>query len=97
VWKFREDLDPANNKAIELPDEPSVLADLTAFTWKLSGSVIKVCSREEIVDKIGRSPDDASALFLARMNTPKEKYVSELVRAHSQGGGSSGHDPYNAL
>jgi len=97
AWKFREDLDPANNKAIELPDDPSILADLTAFTWKLSGSVIKVCSREEIVDKIGRSPDDASALFLARMDTPKEKYVSELVRAHSQGGGSSGHDPYNAI
>jgi hypothetical protein len=70
-WQLREDLDPANNVGVCLPADPELLADLTAFRWEMQGSVVKVESRDEIVKRIGRSPDKASALILARMDTPK--------------------------
>lgn len=70
-WQLREMLDPANDTGIALPPIPELKADLCAFTWKLKGDKIYVCSREEVIDKIGRSPDYASACVLASMDTPK--------------------------
>ena len=64
-WKVREMLDPANN--IEdppaIPDDPELLADLTAATWELTRSGIKVESKEDIVQRLGRSPDKGESLI----------------------------------
>jgi hypothetical protein len=81
AWQFREALDPANNSGIALPPDARLLADLCAFTWRLEGSVIYVESREDIVKRIGRSPDFASAYFLAMIDTPK---IAHLRASHSQ-------------
>lgn len=70
-WQMREDLDPANDTGIMLPPGQELLAELCAPRWSLSGMTIQVESREEIVKRIGRSPDLASALVLARMDVPK--------------------------
>lgn len=70
-WRMREALDPTNNTGICLPPDPRLLADLCAPTWELSGSTIYVASREEILAKIGRSPDFGSAYILALIDTPK--------------------------
>ena len=90
VWRMREALDPTNNTGIALPPSPQLLADLCAFTWKLVGSTVYVHSREEIIAKIGRSPDFASAYVLALMDTPKIRTVSNI------GGNKSTleYDPY---
>jgi len=77
-WRMREALDPANNTGICLPPDKRLLADLCAPTWRLVGSTIQVASREEILEKIGRSPDFASAYVLALMDTPKRSIVMEL-------------------
>lgn len=74
-WRMREALDPANNTGIALPPDPRLLADLCAPTWQLSGSTIYVASREEIIAKIGRSPDYGSAYVLALMDTPKRAFL----------------------
>jgi hypothetical protein len=71
VWRMREALDPANNTGIALPPSKQLLADLTAYTWSLSGSTIYVASREQIMERIGRSPDYGSAYVLALIDTPK--------------------------
>ena len=92
-WRMREALDPANNTGIALPPDQRLLADLCAPTWKLVGQTVAVASREEILDKIGRSPDYASAYCLALMDTPKRSIMQEL-------GGykrSKEHDPYANL
>ena len=68
---MREALDPTNNTGIALPPDPRLLADLTAPTWSMSGATLKVASREDIIEKIGRSPDFGSAYVLALMDTPK--------------------------
>ena len=82
-WKMREALDPESNTGIALPPDPELLADLCAPTWELVGSTIKVASRDEIIDKIGRSPDKASAYCLALIDTPKRKTLRAILGAKS--------------
>lgn len=86
-WKFREALDPASNTGISLPNDSRLRADLCAPKWKLSGSSIKVESREDIVDRIGRSPDFASAYCLALIETAKAVNKAKVSRP-SRGGGT---------
>jgi hypothetical protein len=71
-WRMREALDPANNTGITLPPDTRLRADLCAPTWEVQGAVIKVEGREDIVKRIGRSPDYGSAYVLALMDTPKQ-------------------------
>lgn len=89
IWQFREALDPANNRALALPPDRRLLVDLCAFTWELRGREIYVASREEIIDKIGRSPDYATAVILASINTPR---MADLPGHHKRA--DAVHDPY---
>jgi hypothetical protein len=89
-WQFREFLDPTNNTGAALPPDPRLLADLCAPTWSLSGSTIYVASREEIVAKIGRSPDYGSAYVLALMDTPKHSVIARIGQPRGRE-----YDPYS--
>lgn len=89
-WKMREALDPSNNTGIMLPPEPELLADLCAPTWELTGSSIKVESREAIYKRIGRSPDWASAYILALIDTPP----LDMVRRFAHSGS---HNPFGGI
>jgi hypothetical protein len=77
-WLFREALDPANNMGLCLPPDPELLGDLCAPKWSLQGKVIKVEGRQEILARIGRSPDRASAYIMAQMDTPKIAHLRAL-------------------
>lgn len=88
-WQMREALDPTSNTGIALPPDPRLLADLCAPTWQLTGSVIYVASREEILSKIGRSPDFGSAYILALMDTPKRRAIEAMGNRKRRE-----HDPY---
>lgn len=88
-WRMREWLDPANNTGAQLPDDGRLLAELCAPTWELRGPVIVVESREDIVDRIGRSPDLASAYILGLMDTPKMVDVRRSLGAKPKD-----YDPY---
>lgn len=89
-WKMREALDPAQNTGIALPPDTRLKADLCAPKWKLQTSKIRVESRDDIVDRIGRSPDFASAYCLALMHTEKAKPKPERQRSYFVGGSGSG-------
>lgn len=91
-WMMREALDPTNNTGIALPPDPRLLADLCAPTWALSGTTLQVASREEIIDRIGRSPDFGSAYVLALLDTPKLQTIIALGN-HS----AKEYDPYAAI
>jgi len=88
-WRMREALDPTNNTGIALPPDRELLADLCAPTWELSGSTIYVASREQIIDRIGRSPDYGSAYVLGLIDTPKRKVVAAMG-----GNKRKDYDPY---
>lgn len=81
-WRMREALDPEANNGIALPPDPRLLADLTAPKWELRGAVIQVESREEIIKRIGRSPDFASAYILALIDTPKVSHLRAITGAN---------------
>lgn len=69
VWRMREALDPANDTGIALPPDKRLRADLAAFTWEIQGTTVFVHSRDQIVKRIGRSPDWASAFVMALIDT----------------------------
>jgi hypothetical protein len=91
-WKLREALDPANNRAIALPPDSRLLADLCAPTWFPRGKMIYVESREEIIKRIGRSPDYGTAVILALMNTPR---LTDIPGTHNAP--QREHNPYANL
>jgi hypothetical protein len=66
-WRFREALDPMQEggSAVELPDDPQLRADLTTPTWELRSGKILVESKEDIRERLGRSPDRADAVVMA--------------------------------
>ncbi len=93
-WRFREALDPAANTGICLPNDTRLKADLTAPKWKVTGRKLQVESRDDIVKRIGRSPDFASAAILALMNTPKLPALRALGAHNSP---LREHNPYASL
>jgi hypothetical protein len=90
-WRLREALDPNNNTGIALPPDKRLLADLCAPVWKPQGPIISVESRDDIVKRIGRSPDYASAVILALIDTPRE-FGEMGVRARRS---TDEYDPYS--
>lgn len=70
VWRMREALDPSNDTGIALPNDKRLRADLAAFTWEMQGTTVYVHSRDQIIKRIGRSPDWASAFVMALLDSP---------------------------
>nr|DAO55116.1 MAG TPA: large terminase [Caudoviricetes sp.] len=89
-WMMREALDPDANNGIALPPDKRLLADLCAPCWRMQGVEVYVESREDIVKKLGRSPDYASAYCLALLDTPK---IHEFMNRNR----SKVHDPYRNI
>lgn len=65
-WGMRERLDPTYNPVVCLPDDPILIGDLTApkFDHTSSGR-IRVNSKDDIKQEIGRSTDAADAVIQA--------------------------------
>lgn len=91
-WQMRELLDPANNTGVCLPPDKQLLSDLTAPTWTPEGKKIKVESREQIIDRIKRSPDHGSAYILGMIDTPKVRNIPGV-----RDGNKKPYDPYHNL
>ncbi len=64
-WNAREMLDPDSGEEIALPDDKRVLRDLTTVRWKLTASGILVESKEDIIKRIGHSPDDGDSVVMS--------------------------------
>lgn len=77
-WRMREALDPTQNTGIALPPDQALLAELCAPRFELSGKTIKVEGREDIVKRVGRSPDRATAVVLALIDQPKTRVLRAL-------------------
>jgi hypothetical protein len=91
-WRMREALDPTNTRKIMLPPHPRLKADLAAPKWEPQGRLIKVESKEDVQDRIGRSPDYGTGAILALIDTPK---IGVVRGAH--GGRGRDYDPMDAI
>lgn len=65
-WRLRELLDPDGGFDICLPDDKEMIADLTSPRWELRpGGKIYIEAKDDIIDRLGRSPDCGDAVALA--------------------------------
>ena len=65
-WRLRELLDPDMNSDVVLPDDKELIADLSAPRWELRpGGKIYIESKDDIIDRLGHSPDAGDAVVLA--------------------------------
>jgi hypothetical protein len=64
-WGMREALDPDKGDDLALPPDPGLRADLCAPTWKLTPRGIQVEAKEDIIKRIGRSPDKGDSAVYA--------------------------------
>jgi hypothetical protein len=76
-WHLRELLSPDNPSPVILPPRQELIADLTTPTWKvITGSPSKYVmeTKEDVVKRLGRSPDFGDAVAMAywldAMNVP---------------------------
>jgi hypothetical protein len=67
IWAFREALDPAqeNGSPIALPDDPVLVADLTASTFEMGARGIKVKDKEDVCKGLGRSTNRGDAVVMS--------------------------------
>ena len=63
-WGFREALDPEHSQ-IALPPIKELRSEMLSPRWKLRGGRIQIESKEDVIARLGRSPDIADAIVLA--------------------------------
>lgn len=93
-WRMREELDPLNDTGIALPPDPQLLAELCLPKWHPVGKAIQVQSREELVEECGSSPDSATAVIMAQLNTPK---LARLLNHNNDAQAVLSYNPVNVL
>lgn len=66
-WRLREALDPSQpgGSPIMLPRDAILLADLCAPKYSITPNGIKLESKEDVVKRLGRSPDRGDAVVMA--------------------------------
>lgn len=67
-WRLRELLDPAFGSGVMLPPDDQLLGDLSAPTWGEETGIpprIKVEPKDQVVARLGRSPDRGDAVVMA--------------------------------
>lgn len=84
-WKMREALDPVSGENLALPPGRSLMVDLCTPRWHITARGVQVESKEEIIDRIGRSPDEGEAIIYARPTY----HVREIARNSSYNDGES--------
>lgn len=90
-WRMRESLDPDGPDRMELPPDNKLRADLTAPRWKLTASGIQVEDKQEVIKRLGRSPDDGDAYCMANIVTPVDTMYDEDEQADAGRSGVTGY------
>lgn len=94
-WALREALDPKNNTGIALPPDTEdcpLSKELTSINWEVKGKTIKVESREDIIKRLGWSPDGFSAICLGLIDSPQLK---DIPGVHNQS--RAEYNPYENM
>lgn len=64
-WTLREALDPDYGATLALPPDKELLGDLCAPKWSIKSGRIYIESKDEIIKRLGRSPDCADSVAIA--------------------------------
>lgn len=74
-WRMRDALDPKDGDDIALPSDTELLADLCSAKYEVSSAGVKVEEKDEIKERIGRSPDVGEAVMMAHFPPTKTEAV----------------------
>lgn len=82
-WRLREGISPDNPNPIALPPGQEIFVQLCSIHYEIVKGGVKVEAKEDIISRIGHSPDEADAIALTCMapNNPAR---------HAQGSGLIG-------
>jgi hypothetical protein len=64
-WKLREALNPASGNDLAIPPGQRLRVELSTPRYSVVGGRYKIESKEDIKERLGRSPDEAEALMIA--------------------------------
>jgi hypothetical protein len=64
-WSLREALDPTTGQDLAIPDDRELAADLCSVRFKMAVRGIQIESKDDIIKRIGRSPDKGDSLVYA--------------------------------
>lgn len=67
-WRMRDALDPEHGDDIALPPDTELLADLCSAKYEVTSAGVKIEDKEDIKERIGRSPDIGEAVMMALVN-----------------------------
>ena len=86
-WLLREALDPEHGDNLALPPDPELMADLVAPKWQPTAGGVLIESKDDIKERLGRSPDcgDAVALAYYGIRQRKNSAVGAFARSHTTG------------
>lgn len=70
-WKLREALEPGKGDNLAIPPDSELLAELCAAKFKVTARGIQVEPKEDIIQRISRSPDLADCVVMAFWPRPK--------------------------
>ena len=80
VWQFREALDPSSGEDIALPSDPQLRNDLRAPRFKVVSGKIQIETKDQIRERLGRSPDRGEAILLAWYGANRGFSLEEIER-----------------
>jgi hypothetical protein len=72
-WRMRDALDPKDGDDLALPPDPELLADLCSARYKVTANGVLLEDKEEIKQRIGRSPDVGEAVIMALCPYPSDQ------------------------
>tara|TARA_B100001964_G_scaffold208877_1_gene241906 strand:- start:538 stop:1086 length:549 start_codon:yes stop_codon:yes gene_type:complete len=86
IWQFREALDPNQDggSPIALPNDQSLMADLTAPTFEVGPRGIKVETKEDVVKRLGRSTDRGDAVVMAWYSGGRRLIAGRLISSRGR-------------
>jgi len=67
IWRLHEALDPSQpgGSTMQLPEDPELVADLTAPTYEITNHVLVVEAKEKVVARLGRSTNKGDAVIMS--------------------------------
>lgn len=87
IWQFREALDPGQpgGSPIALPDDPKLMADLTAPTFDMTPHGIRVEAKDHVCKRLGRSTDHGDAVVMSWAAGTKGILVRSIGQPEQRG------------
>lgn len=92
-WGLMEALDPVHGQFLALFPDPELKADLCAIHYSITNGKILIEPKEDIIGRIGRSPDKGDATVMAHFAKGKTNHIRVGIGGLQARATTSGRNP----